>query len=140
MIVQYFDSSGNLSETDEYSIKNKGEIVRVTRLTYMDDELYQKEITTKTIDLLSKVTHYQKELHLYEYDSAGNNISEKLYEYFGESLNKYKITVFDYLYDSTRHIAESYKKAGNSNRFLQRQYKYNNGILDEVNYMTQTEK
>jgi len=134
IMIQYFDSLGNLSEMDEYSIKNKGEIVRITRMTYVDEELYQKEITAKTIDLFSKISNYQKELRLYEYDSAGNNITEKLYEYYGESLDKHRLTVYDYLYDSASHIIESYRKTENSNRFLQRQYTYNNGILDEVNY------
>lgn len=134
IMVQYFDSIGNLTERDEYNVKAKGELARVTRLSYLDEELIQKEITTQTVDLLSNNTHYQKELHLYEYDSAGNNVAEKLYEYFGDSLKKYKITVFDNLYDSSGRIIKSYQKTGSSGRLLQRTYKYNNGVLDEVNH------
>jgi len=132
IMIQYFDSVGNLTERDEFNVKAKGEIVRVNRLSYLEDELLQKEVSAKTIDLF-KSTRYQKELYLYEYDSAGNNITEKLYEYFGDSLNKYKITVFENLYDSAAHIVKSYRKSGSSDRFLQRTYTYKNGILDEIN-------
>jgi hypothetical protein len=135
IMIQYFDSAGNLIERDEFNVKEKGELVLVTRLSYIDDELIKKEVTAKTINLVNKTIQYQKNLHLYEYDSAGNNTSEKLYEYFGNSLDKYQITVFDNLYDSANHIIESYHKDGNSDRFLQRTYKYDNGRLDEINQL-----
>jgi hypothetical protein len=132
IMIQYFDSLGNFSERDEYSVKNKGEIVRVTRQTYMDDELFQSEILTKKIGLINHIVHYEKELHTYEFDSAGNNIVEKLYEFFGDSLNKYRLFVTENLYDSASHIVKSFAKAGGSDRYLHKVYKYNSGILDEV--------
>jgi hypothetical protein len=131
IMVQSFDSTGNLAERKEYSVKNRGEIWRITHLSYLEDELLKEEIITRKGEKESNTDGYEKRINTYEYDSAGNMITVKQYDFGDNSSKKFDLKISEYQYDAFGHLIKTFTKYGTSS-FLSATYTYDKDGLLEI--------
>jgi hypothetical protein len=131
IMAQFFDSTGNLTEKEEYSVKNKGEIWRFTHLSYLEDQLMKEEIITRKEERESNTDGYEKRINTYEYDSAGNMITVKQYDFGDNSSKKYDLKITEYNYDASGRLIKTFTKSGASS-FLSAAYTYDKDGLLEI--------
>lgn len=140
--VQNFDSLGNLTESEDFSRNMKGNIWRIVNLSYIDNQLFKKETTTQFkmvgtnlgISLATNVLRYEKDIDTYEYDSTGKIISQKNYNYSGDSLNKLRLTTYSYEYDSIGRNSRTFVAPEGKSMYMALEYKYDGGNLSQKTY------
>jgi hypothetical protein len=131
IMTQYFDSLGNIIERDEYFLNKKG-ISKITNFSYVEDLLLKKEIISNTMFEING-SSIGKDIIAYEYDSLDNNITEKKYSYFGNSLKNLSITILNKEYNTKGHLIKEFQKLPYGGEFyLYHSYVYENGILGEI--------
>jgi hypothetical protein len=136
-MVQEFDSLGNITDREERSFKT-GEIFRITNFTYQDNLLFKKEEITKRISGTSDSLRPKKNITTYEYDSAGNLSTQKLYEDFNDSTGAAIITEFQKEYDNQNRILTESERLQNGELFVHLKYLYNDdGKIREVKAFNQ---
>ena len=128
-MTQYFDTSGNLVERDEYNVK--GEVFRITNYTYQNDILFQQESISKEMFSINS-SNLSKKLKTYEHDSFGNVITEKEFSYFGDSLKSVSTTIWNREYDSQGHLIKEFITLPGGKTYLHHVYYYSNEILNEI--------
>jgi len=133
IMTQYFDSLGNLLERDEFSVKKKGEVWKVSNFSYLGDQLFKKEIISMTENKEVHEARLKKDVFTYEYDSAGDVVKVKAYSFPNSSIYTYSLTIQENEYDSSGHLIKEFLTRGRGNRFLYRTYIYDHGILTELN-------
>jgi len=130
-MVEFYDSSGNLKERDEYSNNDKA-LWRITSFNYIDDLLLTKEIVSKPMFIINNV-RVDKETRTYEYDSAGNLITEKLFSNAGDSLNKMSTTIWKREYDSSGNLIKEFEQLPSTDKsYLRKICFYVNGAIHET--------
>ena len=105
IMIQYFDSLGNLIERDEFSFN--GEAFRITNYTYLDTVLLKEETISRDMVYING-SNLSKKMRTYDHDGLGNVISEKEYSYFGDSLKSMSVTEWNKDYDSLRHVINEF--------------------------------
>jgi len=128
-MTQYFDSLGNLIERNEFGFD--GEVFKITDYTYVDTVLTKEEEMSKTM-FYSNGNILSKKIRTYDHDRSGNNIIEKEYSSFGDSLKLKSVTEWDRVYDSSGHIIKEFVTLPKAERYLYHAYNYSNGNLVEM--------
>jgi hypothetical protein len=133
VMVQNFDSLGNITERDEFTRGQKGNIWRITNFNYLDSELFKEEITTQYKDWRSSAFRYEKEFITYEYDSNGKRISLKSYRYPDMSLKEYVLITFTYEYDTIGRMLKIVIHPDGKKEHVSTLYKYEGANLIGIN-------
>jgi len=130
VMTEYFDSSGNTLERDEYGFDKTG-VWRITNYNYEGDLLVKKEVMSKTIYSVNNL-NLRKSMNTFEYDSKGNIITESEYSYFGDSLENFSVTIRNKEYDTTGRLTKEFLTLPKKEPFLNHIYFYNTNFLSEV--------
>ncbi len=133
MLVDFFDTTGNIVEKDEYAFNRSG-LWRLTTYSYSNGLLLNKQVHAKPNFIINDKSYGTKDIYTYDYDSAGNNITEKLYSYTGAALDHYSLTIWNREYDSAGHLIKEYETLSGQEPYLHCTYNYNNGSLSETSY------
>jgi hypothetical protein len=128
-MTQYFDSSGNLIERDEY--KPNKELFRIINYSYNGGILIKQETITKS-PLLVNGFNISKKVKTYTYDSVTKTVLEKEYTFSGDSLKNETVSLLKKEYDSLGYLQKEYALLPNGEFYLYRTYTYLNGILSEI--------
>ena len=128
-MTQYFDSSGNLVERDEY--KPNKELFRIINYSYDGPILVKQETVTKNFLLLNGF-NLSKKIKTFTYDSVTKTVIEKEYTFSGDSLKNETSSYLKKEYDSLGYLQKEYALLPNGELYLFRTYTYINGILSEI--------
>jgi hypothetical protein len=104
IMTQYFDSLGNIVETDEFNKKTK-EVGKITNMDYLDGLIIKKQATFRSPPIITN-NSLEKEIETYDYDSAGNIISVKSYIYYDDILSGF-VTIHKKEYDSAGRLSRA---------------------------------
>lgn len=129
IMIQYFDSLGNLIEWDEYN--NVGKIFKVTNYTYIDTMLLKQESVGISRFSING-SNLTKIVKTFDHDDSGNVILEKEYSFSGDSLKFQSVTIEMKEYDSLGHLIREFETLPKKTPYLHHTYHYTNGILNEV--------
>jgi len=134
--IDNYDSTGNLIQKDEYS--DKGTFVfRSTVYDYLDSQLLKKDEVTagvftsvdgKTVNPVVGT----RNVTIFEYDSAGNNISMKLYLYPPPLVKRPPSeSIVQREFDDQHHMVKEIESSKELSPYVHYTFFYSNGLLIE---------
>lgn len=129
-LVEYFDSLGNKLQTFEYS-GDSNQVWRITNYTYDNGLLFKIEQTSASQNNVNNSNFIKKSISTFDYDSAGNNITETLYDNVNDSAIKTTVAKWEREYDNSGHIVTEYETPPNRESYLKHKYSYRRGKLTE---------
>ena len=136
IMSQYFDTSGRIIERDEFDLKDK-QVWRISNFTYTNDLLSKKEVVYKYF-MGSPHERVKKDIIYYEYDMAGNCITDSTETYRGDG-KMGQTSVVKKEYDSLKNLVRQLESF-NYQFFTHYAYSYGNGRLYEVKAFDYTGK
>jgi len=128
--VEYFDTLGNKLETDEYT-GDSSQLWRIRNYSYEDGLLFKMEQISTSLTKVNHSNSVKKSIFTYEYDSAGNNVRETLYDNVNDSAKRITVTKWEKEYDNLGHIVKEYETPPKQESYLKHKYSYRDGKLNE---------